>query len=48
MRSFQCQVNELLTEIQLKEKRNQQINEAVLAVSQMIKSLKKSVEHEVF
>nr|XP_022330549.1 nucleolar protein 6-like isoform X1 [Crassostrea virginica] len=44
---FRLQVNELLTEIQLKEKRNQQINEAVLAVSQMIKSLKKSMEHEL-
>ncbi|XP_056022983.1 nucleolar protein 6-like isoform X2 [Ostrea edulis] len=44
---FRLQVNELLKEVQVKAKRQRQIEVAVETVTQMIKSLKKSVEHEL-
>lgn len=44
---FRLQVSELLNEVQLKAKRQKQTEEAVTTVSQMIRSLKRSVEHEL-
>ncbi|XP_061172085.1 nucleolar protein 6-like isoform X1 [Saccostrea echinata] len=44
---FRLQVSELLKEVQVKAKRQRQIEEAVTTLTQTIKSLKKSVEHEL-